>query len=39
VRNLFVILLRLPDEAMQGAIYRIIFYHVPAAWTAFIASL
>jgi heme exporter protein C len=36
VRNLFVILLRLPDEAMQGAIYRIIFYHVPAAWTAFL---
>jgi heme exporter protein C len=36
VRNLFVILLKLPDEAMQGAIYRIIFYHVPAAWTAFL---
>lgn len=36
IRNLFVILLRLPDEAMQGAIYRIIFYHVPAAWTAFL---
>jgi len=36
VRNLFVILLRLPDEAQQGAIYRIIFYHVPAAWTAFL---
>jgi len=36
VRNLFVILLRLPDEAEQGAIYRIIFYHVPAAWTAFL---
>jgi heme exporter protein C len=31
-----VILLRLPDEASQGAIYRIIFYHVPAAWTAFV---
>jgi heme exporter protein C len=36
VRNLFVILLRLPDEAAQGSIYRIIFYHVPAAWTAFL---
>jgi len=36
VRNLFVILLKLPDELMQGAIYRIIFYHVPAAWTAFL---
>ncbi len=30
-----VILLKLPDEASQGAIYRILFYHVPAAWTAF----
>lgn len=36
VRNLFQILLVLPDEAQQGAIYRIIFYHVPAAWTAFL---
>lgn len=35
VRNLYQILLVLPDEAQQGAIYRIIFYHVPAAWTAF----
>ena len=35
-RNLFVILLRLPDEIVQGAIYRIIFFHVPAAWTAFL---
>jgi heme exporter protein C len=33
-RDLYVILLRLPDEAAQGAIYRIIFFHVPAAWTA-----
>ncbi|HWR54138.1 MAG TPA: cytochrome c biogenesis protein CcsA [Bryobacteraceae bacterium] len=36
VRNLFQILLVLPDEAQQGAIYRIIFFHVPAAWTAFV---
>jgi heme exporter protein C len=36
VRNLFVMFLRLPDEAMQGAIFRIIFFHVPAAWTAFL---
>lgn len=36
VRNLYVILLQLPDEAAQGAIYRIIFFHVPAAWTAFL---
>ncbi len=35
-RNLYVILLKLPDEASQGAIYRIIFFHVPAAWTAFL---
>lgn len=34
-----VILLRLPDEASQGAIYRILFYHVPAAWTAFVGCL
>lgn len=33
VRNLYVILLNLPDEAMQGAIYRIIFFHVPAAFS------
>jgi len=35
-RNLYVMLLQLPDEAAQGAIYRIIFFHVPAAWTAFL---
>jgi heme exporter protein C len=29
VRNLYVILLQLPDEAMQGAIYRIFFFHLP----------
>ncbi len=34
--NVAVILLVLPDEAAQGAIYRIIFFHVPAAWTAFV---
>jgi heme exporter protein C len=31
--NLYRIFLVLPDEAMQGAIYRIIFFHVPAAIT------
>jgi heme exporter protein C len=36
VRNLFVMLTQLPDEAMQGAIFRIIFFHVPAAWTSFL---
>lgn len=38
VRNLFVMLMQLPDEAFQGAIFRIIFFHVPAAWTAFLAA-
>jgi heme exporter protein C len=27
-------LLNLPDDVQQGAIYRIIFFHVPAAWTS-----
>jgi heme exporter protein C len=35
VWNLYRMLLELPDEANQGAIYRIIFFHVPAAWVAF----
>ncbi len=35
-RDLYVMLLQLPDEAAQGPIYRIIFFHVPAAWTAFL---
>lgn len=36
VYNLYVILLQLPDEAQQGAIYRIFFFHVPAAINAWI---
>lgn len=32
--NLRTIFMVLPDEAMQGAIYRIIFIHVPAALSA-----
>jgi heme exporter protein C len=39
VRNLYIILLNLPDEAAQGAIYRILFYHVPAWFTCFTAFL
>jgi heme exporter protein C len=35
-RNLYVILLKLPDEKAQKAIFRIIFFHVPDAWTAFL---
>ena len=35
-RNLYVILLQFPDEVQQGPIFRIIFFHVPVAWTAFL---
>lgn len=38
VRNLYVMLVDLPDEVMQGAIFRIIFFHVPAAWTALLGA-
>ncbi len=34
VRNLYVILLQLPDEAMQGAVYRIFFFHLPPYFAA-----
>ena len=34
--NLFQIFLVLPDEALQGAIYRILFFHAPAAMTGMI---
>ena len=34
--NLYTIFLVLPDEAAQGAIYRIMFFHIPAAIAAFI---
>jgi heme exporter protein C len=37
-RNLYTMFLVLPDEALQGAIYRIIFFHVPAAWTALLCA-
>lgn len=33
--DLYRILLVLPDEEMQGAIYRIMFFHIPAALTGF----
>lgn len=36
IRNLYVILFQLPDEVQQGPIYRIIYFHVPAAWVAFL---
>ena len=38
-RNLYYIFLQFPDEASQGAIFRIIFFHVPAAMTALVAAL
>ena len=31
IRNLYMIFIGLPDEADQGAIYRILFIHVPGA--------
>jgi heme exporter protein C len=37
-RDLYSIFMQLPDEAQQGMIYRIIFFHVPAAITAMILS-
>ena len=36
VRNIIAMLTQLPDEAFQGAIFRIIFFHLPAAFTAFL---
>ncbi len=37
VRNLYVMLTLLPDEASQGMIYRIMFFHIPAWFTAGLA--
>jgi heme exporter protein C len=37
-RDLYSIFMQLPDEASQGMIYRIIFFHVPAAITAMLCS-
>ena len=39
IRNLYVVLLKLPDDADQGAVYRIMFYHVPSWFTAGIACV
>jgi len=33
--NLHTMFLRVPDELNQGAIFRIIYFHVPAAITSF----
>lgn len=42
VRNLHVVLIELPDDAAQGLIYRLMFFHVPSWFVcgfALIASL
>ena len=33
VRNLYVMLLQLPDELAQGPIYRIFYFHLPGYFT------
>src|SRR5215472_2211515 len=37
VRNVYLIFMVVPDEASQGMIYRLLYFHVPAWWTAFLA--
>jgi ABC-type transport system involved in cytochrome c biogenesis permease subunit len=34
IYNLHTVFIKLPDEVMQGAVYRIMFVHVPAASVA-----
>jgi ABC-type transport system involved in cytochrome c biogenesis permease subunit len=34
IYNLHTVFIKLPDEVMQGAVYRIMFIHVPAASVA-----
>ncbi|MBM3776169.1 MAG: hypothetical protein FJW37_13560, partial [Acidobacteria bacterium] len=36
-RNLYYIFMVVPDEASQGMIYRIMYFHVPSWWSAFSA--
>jgi heme exporter protein C len=38
-RNLYVVLLQLPDEMSQGAIWRIFYFHVPGAITASLCAM
>jgi heme exporter protein C len=35
-RNLYVMFMNLPDEALQGAVYRIMFFHVPSGMASFV---
>jgi heme exporter protein C len=37
VRNLYVMFIALPDEQDQGAIYRIMFFHIPSWFVCFTA--
>jgi heme exporter protein C len=39
VRNLWLIFMVMPDEASQGMVYRLLYLHVPAWWTAFAAVI
>jgi heme exporter protein C len=36
---LYEALVVVPTDALQGDVYRIIYYHVPSAWTAFLLFL
>lgn len=38
IRNLYVMLLQFPDEAQQGGIFRIMFFHIPAAFNGLLAA-
>jgi heme exporter protein C len=38
LRNLHEIFMVLPDEASQGMRYRIMYFHIPAWWTALLAT-
>ena len=39
VKDLYAIFMQLPDDAMQGMIYRIMFFHVPDAITAMLCAM
>jgi heme exporter protein C len=38
LRNLYMMLLAFPDEVAQGAIYRIMFFHIPSWFVCFSCS-
>ena len=37
IADLYLIFIWAPADAIQGEVYRIIYFHVPIAWTAFLA--